>query len=71
MSSWLSDREHEVLELLDHHPQGLDVEQIVRHLQNDVVTELQKLLKKGFLERTRDGRIRTLGRLFSEDDDDS
>jgi hypothetical protein len=68
MKSRLSFREHQVLEFLDDHPDGLHLDQISRSLQGmGDHDDVQELLIKGFLERTKDGRIRTLGRFFPTD----
>lgn len=59
----LSTQEFQVLELLDDHPAGLHADQISSSLQGVVNPDIQELLNKGFLEKAKDGRIRTLGRL--------
>jgi hypothetical protein len=65
MSLKLTFREHRVLEFLDDHPDGLHADQISGFLQGvGDQDDIQELLTKGFLERTKDGRIRTLGRFF-------
>ena len=57
----LKDGDHRVLELLDSFPGGLSIPQIDQSLGWDARDHIRHLLITGFIEKTRDGRFRTLG----------